>query len=129
MSSSFEDVFKDFTSALQKLEDGVNNAKTELEIDGVIQRFEFTFEIFWKLLKVICFDEGMECKSPRKCLKMGFQLGFIKDEKVALKMLEDRNKTSHVYDEETSRSIFTEIKSTHLNFFKDVLGEIQSFFY
>ncbi|CAN2041335.1 Nucleotidyltransferase substrate binding protein, HI0074 family [Candidatus Magnetomoraceae bacterium gMMP-15] len=129
MSNRFEDVFQDFTSALNKLQIAIDTAETDLEIDGAIQRFEFTFELFWKLLKVICFDEGIECKSPRGCLKMGFKLGFIKDEDIALQILDDRNKTAHVYDEDTSRKIFDCIKNTHFSFFNTVLTEIRSFFY
>jgi len=42
-----------YQDALNKLTEGVENARDELDRDGVIQRFEFTFESFWKLLKLI----------------------------------------------------------------------------
>jgi len=49
-----------FVNALSSLEEGVKEAKGELEKDGVIQRFEFTFELMWKTLKIFLYDEGIE---------------------------------------------------------------------
>lgn len=57
-----------FKKALSSLEQGIKEAKGELEKDGVIQRFEFTFELMWKTLKIFLYNEGIECKSPRDCL-------------------------------------------------------------
>lgn len=108
--------------AFIKLKDGTETARDELERDGVIQRFEFTFEIFWKTLKIFLRDNGIEVKTPKEALKEAFKIGWLKDEELYLDMMEDRNKTSHIYDKETSEVIFGRIKSNYVQAIKEVLG-------
>jgi nucleotidyltransferase substrate binding protein (TIGR01987 family) len=103
-------VFENFSNALERLEEAVNEAQTELEIDGAIQRFEFTFEQAWKSIKKFLEDEGIICRSPKSCLKEAYAVGFINNEQIWLKMLTDRNKSVHIYDMETSREVFENIK-------------------
>lgn len=43
----------------------------ELDRDGVIKRFEFTFELFWKTIKMLLEYEGFDCAGPRSCIKEG----------------------------------------------------------
>lgn len=111
--------FKNYERALQRLGEAVDDAESELEIDGVIQRFEFTFELFWKVLKTHLEREGILCQSPRACLKEAFRLNLVDDEEIALRMLEDRNDTMHLYDEEASRAVYNRIKSLYLVLFTD----------
>ena len=82
---------EEFEKAFYRLMEAVNEAQSELEIDGVIQRFEFTFELAWKALQEHLREEGIICNSPRRCLKEAYKVGLIEDEKVWLKILEDRN--------------------------------------
>ena len=103
-------VFENFSNALERLEEAVNEAQTELEIDGAIQRFEFTFEQAWKSIKKFLEDEGIICRSPKSCLKEAYAAGFITNERIWLKMLTDRNRSVHIYDMETSREVFENIK-------------------
>jgi nucleotidyltransferase substrate binding protein (TIGR01987 family) len=49
----------DFARAFKALEEAASEAKSDLEIDGAIQRFEFTYELFWKLLRAYLQQEGM----------------------------------------------------------------------
>ncbi len=99
--------------ALGKLKEGVKIAKTEIEKDGVIQRFEFTFELFWKTLKIILQYKGIEVRAPRNAIKEAFKAGLIDDDEIFLDMLEDRNLTSHIYDETTTEKIFERIKKIY----------------
>jgi len=103
-------ILENFSNALERLEEAVNEAQTELEIDGAIQRFEFTFEQAWKSLKKFLEDEGIMCNSPKSCLKEAYAVGFIDNEQIWLNMLTDRNKSVHIYDMATSREIFKNIK-------------------
>jgi nucleotidyltransferase substrate binding protein (TIGR01987 family) len=115
----------DFKNALKRLEEAVREAKSDLEIDGAIQRFEFTFELFWKLLKVYLESEGIICRSPKGCLKEAYQAGIIEREDVWLKMLDDRNMSVHIYDKQTSGEIFDRIKNSYVREFKKALRNIE----
>jgi nucleotidyltransferase substrate binding protein (TIGR01987 family) len=113
-----EQIQQDFIRALAALEEADRQAKTDLEIDGAIQRFEFTFELYWKLLKVYLEGEGVIVRTPRESLKEAFRLGIIEDESVGLQMLEDRNSTVHLYDKNLSRSIFENARNNYLKLFR-----------
>ena len=107
-----------FQDALARLETGVEQAVNELDKDGVIQRFEFTFELLWKSLKALLAYEGIECYSPKSCIKEAFKAGKIPDDEIFLDMLEDRNLSSHIYDKHKSEEIFERIKRVYLPFLK-----------
>ncbi|SHM38451.1 nucleotidyltransferase substrate binding protein, HI0074 family [Caldanaerovirga acetigignens] len=115
--------FKDFVNALKRLKEGVNiEPPSEIIMDGVFQRFEFTFELAWKLIKDILEYEGIEVKSPRSTIKEGFKAGIIADGEAWIEMLVDRNKTSYIYDEKEARAIYNRIKS----FYVDLLRELKN---
>jgi nucleotidyltransferase substrate binding protein (TIGR01987 family) len=100
--------------AYLRLLSAIKEAKTDLEIDGVIQRFEFTFELTWKFLKEYLYDQGVICNSPKSCLKEAYKLNLIDNEEIWLNMLKDRNLSTHIYDFETSRDIFKKIKELYI---------------
>ena len=112
-----EQIKGDFRNALTSLEEAVSQAKSGLEIDGAIQRFEFTYELFWKLLKIYLQQEGIVANTPRECFKEGYKLGLLGDEEAALKMIDDRNLTVHLYDKDASLVIFERVKSVHTGLF------------
>jgi nucleotidyltransferase substrate binding protein (TIGR01987 family) len=100
--------------AWEKLQSGAQVASGELENDGVIQRFEFTFELFWKTLKIFLKNEGIEAKTPKESLREAFRLGWLKHENIYLNMLDDRNKTSHLYEKNVVEEILKRIKTDYL---------------
>lgn len=105
--------------------DGALQAKDELDKDGVIQRFEFTFEQMWKCLKIFLQDNGIECKSPKECLKSAFRIGLLVNEEGFLDMLEDRNLTTHLYNKEKSEKIFQKIKDSYLPHMEELLKKLK----
>ncbi len=113
-----------FKKAVNTLKEGLKKAKTQLEKDGVIQRFEYTFELFWKTLKIILKYYGIDCTTPRSCIKEGFKTGFIENDEKYLDMLEDRNLTSHIYNEKQSKQIFGRIKKYYIKLFLKFLENI-----
>lgn len=113
-------------TAFQRLEEGINSVKDDLDKDGVIQRFEFTFELLWKTVKVHLEDKGILCKSPKDCLQQAFKYGLITDELVYLNMLNDRNRTSHLYGQSTSEEIFNNIKSNYVGAINSLLVKIKA---
>ena len=79
-------------------------------IDATIQRFEFTFELGWKFLKDYFFERGVELNYPKEILQEAFNVNLIDNENVWIKMLKDRNMTSHTYDQKLADEIFLRIK-------------------
>ena len=116
---------KKLQDSVQRLTEGISQAQDELDKDGVIQRFEFTFELLWKTLKVLLESEGIDCMTPKECLKSAFRIGIIKDEQIVLDMLEDRNKTSHIYDEKESKKVFEKIKEEYLPSIQGILDKLK----
>lgn len=105
-----------FEKALSRLKEAVEKAEDELDKDGVIQRFEFTVELLWKTLKAILEYKYIQCNSPRSCIKEAFKAGLIDDDEIILDMLEDRNRSSHIYDSSVSEEIFSRIKAVYLEY-------------
>jgi len=99
--------------AVKRLADGLKKSKDQLDRDGVIQRFEFTFELTWKSLRLFLLDQGIVVNSPKEAFKGAFRYGLIKDGKLFLDMLEDRNLTSHLYSQEEVAKIFNRIKKSY----------------
>lgn len=95
-----------------RLQQAVSQPETSIVRDAVIQRFEFVFELVWKTLQVYLQHHGLECGSPRATLKKAFAEGLIpspEEADVWLQMLEDRNLTSHAYDEAVARRIYDRV--------------------
>jgi nucleotidyltransferase substrate binding protein (TIGR01987 family) len=92
--------------ALERLETALARPEDDITRDACIQRFEFTFELGWKAIQRQARAEGLECVSPRECLRVAFSLGLIEDDAQWMSMIEDRNRTSHTYDETTARAVY-----------------------
>lgn len=107
-----------FQKALQQLTTGLLTYPNlnELEKDGIIQRFEFTFELAWKTLQDYFAQESgyVDVKGPRTVLKQAIQDNLLEDGHVWLQMLDNRNLLTHVYDEEESRQILADVASSYL---------------
>ena len=103
VEESMKKRFQGAEKALTKLHEGVQKESlTEMERDGLIQRFEFAFEIMWKCGKDYLLDrEGLDVASPKKVIRSLREVGLFSDEETeqALKMVDDRNLTAHTYDE------------------------------
>ena len=109
-----------FQRALNRLDEAIKRAKDDLDKDGVIQRFEFTIELLWKVLKAVLSYQGIECYSPRNCIKEAYKASLIDEDEIILDMLEDRNRSSHIYSETTSEEIFERIKRVYINYLKSL---------
>ncbi len=118
-----------FEKALKKLELFVAEPITnERDMAGIIQAFEYTFEQFWKMCQKLAHNEGMQVKSPKQALEAALQLGVIKapDEDQWLLMLEDRNLTSHTYNEKTAAAVGGRICASYSKLFRRALDSIVS---
>ncbi|NPA49806.1 MAG: nucleotidyltransferase [Thermodesulfobacteria bacterium] len=111
--------------AFERLKEALPKVEDDLDRDGVIQRFEFTVELLWKTLKLILSYHGVECFTPRQCVKEAFKAGFIPDDEIVLDMLTDRNRSSHIYDEATAAEIFEKIAEIYLPAIEKVVRELR----
>lgn len=96
-----------FQKAYRQLSKALAQPKDEFVRDSAIQRFEFTFELFWKVLKQYAAREGIEVNSPRASIREAFRLKIIGSNPLYLEMLESRNLSSHTYEEELAEEIFS----------------------
>lgn len=115
----------DFQKSLQALKDAADRAYTDLEKDGLIQRFEFTFEMAWKSVKDKLEAEGIQVNSPKSAIKEAFRQGWIDNERLWLDMLDDRNLSAHTYNQETASDIFIRIKEHYILLFEQLLQHIE----
>ncbi|MFD2257178.1 HI0074 family nucleotidyltransferase substrate-binding subunit [Luteolibacter algae] len=94
-----------FAKAEQRLSEALidgSKVLNRLEQEGVIQRFEYTFELAWKVLKDLLFYEGFDVKSPREVIRQAFVTEYLNedDTETALDALVKRNLLTHTYEEE-----------------------------
>ena len=101
-----KDIFADFKNSILRLEEVLRDERSLMVRDSAIQRFEFTIELAWKCLQVFLREQELVCRSPKECLKEGFKMGLVEDDAKWIEMFEDRNLTSHTYDEKTADAVF-----------------------
>ena len=125
--SRFQERLSDYSKAVDRLEDALKEEKSEIVIDGVLHRFEFTFELAWKSIKDCLEYLGITDKtgSPRENIKLGFQHGIIQDGEKWIEIMLARNSLSHLYDEKTSREIYQKIKDEYIKEFIKLREELQ----
>ena len=114
-----------FHKALQSLEKAViKDSLSELEMAGAIQNFEFCYELCWKTLKKMAESEGRSAASPRKAFQYALESGFISDDSTWIKMIDDRNKTTHTYDQAIAEEIFHNIQEKYYSILKALYENI-----
>jgi len=95
--------FENFQKALGLLREALADveALSQLEKEGAIQRFEFTYELAWKTVKDYLVHQGvaLEQITPRTVVKQAFAAKIIRDGQLWIDMLRWRNMMSHTYDE------------------------------
>jgi nucleotidyltransferase substrate binding protein (TIGR01987 family) len=116
-------------NAAARLREAVAEPESSIVRDAVIQRFEFSFELVWKALKLYLERQGHECGGPRPTLKKAFADGLIaapEEADVWLQMLEDRNLTSHAYDEVLATRIYQHVVRDYSALLGAMAGRIQT---
>lgn len=103
---NFSNAVDKFVNAVERYEEFKNEGYEDVYLDLIVKRFEFTYEMSWKALKRYLDFLGFEVKSPRMTFKEAYSQGIITDEAVWLDMIEQRNLSSHVYDESEIMGIF-----------------------
>ncbi|HBX50260.1 MAG: nucleotidyltransferase [Bacteroidetes bacterium RIFOXYB2_FULL_35_7] len=130
MDIRWQQRFNNYKKVLNKLADVVNKMQfdslTELEKEGLIKRFEYTFELAWKTLQDLLKAKGyMDIAGPNATLTQAFADGYISDAEGWRKMKKSRELTSHVYDDETAKSIACDIVSIFYNLLASLVVRLE----
>jgi nucleotidyltransferase substrate binding protein (TIGR01987 family) len=99
-------------SALATLDEALRLPFSIIVRDAAIQRFEYSFESTWKLLKgYLETQEGIICNSPKGCFREALQNGLLSraETETCLIMTDDRNLTSHTYLESLAERIYAQL--------------------
>jgi len=107
-------------SSLSKLSDDeeINKSLSELEKEGVIQRFEYTHELAWNVMKDYLEYQGfIGIIGSRDATREAFKNNLIDDGEKWMDMIKSRNQTAHTYNEETSKKIFLVIVRSYYPLF------------
>ena len=98
----------------------------QLEQEGLIQRFEYTFELAWKTMKDYLLENGTAFLeiTPRSVIREAFSAGLIKDGQLFVNMMLDRNLMSHCYDFAKFSEVIDRTKTVYL----PALSDLHEFF-
>ncbi|SFT77728.1 nucleotidyltransferase substrate binding protein, HI0074 family [Algoriphagus locisalis] len=136
--------FKNYEKAFQKLEEAVLRIKTDFfedgEIDenkfkagddiikeGLIQRFEYTHELAWNVMKDFLMESGAtEIYGSKDAIREAYKVGLIANGKMWMDMVSSRNRTSHTYNEEVANEIFSMVINEYYLAFLDFKNTMDS---
>lgn len=95
---------------------------------GVIQAFEFTYELAWKTFQKIAQEEGLRVATPRQAFSSALQAGYIppEEEETWIGMMRDRNLTSHTYHESLATEIVERIQTAYFPVFKTTMHRLEA---
>jgi nucleotidyltransferase substrate binding protein (TIGR01987 family) len=124
--------FQNYKKALVTLKNAVELAEkrelSDLEKQGMIQGFEFTFELAWNVMKDYLEDQGITgIIGSKNAVRHAFNKGLIEDGEVWMDMIKDRNIASHVYDDETAEDLFIAINNIYYHQFNVFAEKMKQF--
>ena len=118
--------FQNFERSYKLLEKYISKEdKNELEKAGVIQFFEMTFELSWKLLKDYLEDVGYKVNSPRETIKQSYQIELIDQGHVWIDALMDRNLATHTYNDEMAEKMLKDISERYFPQLKNLYEKLK----
>lgn len=126
-----KDKLENYQQALARLTEAVQEPDPNAYVyDAVVKRFEFVYELAWRLMKALIeYKGGGEPKFPRDVFREAFAGGIIADGEVWLVMMKDRNLTSHTYDDIHAKEVYMRVKNNYLVHYDDLAnyfaGEIR----
>ena len=103
------------------------NTEDRLAQEGLIHRFEYTFELAWKCLQDLLQERGLvDIRGPRPVLEQAFQDGLIADGVLWMEMLRARNESSHLYDEKVFLKIYHQAKDEFPKPLRALQGKLEA---
>ena len=129
--------FSNYQKALMRLseavdvlnsQDIVNVLELTLLKEGLIQRFEYTHELAWKVMKDYLEYQGyVDIRGSRDAIRKSLELNIISDRRW-MSTIEARNLTSHNYDDETAENIYGEIIELYYPLFIEFENKMKSLY-
>lgn len=122
--------FNNFTKAFEQLTEFlVQKQLNKLEQQGLIQCFEYNYELAWNTIKDFYEAQGeVNLQGSKDAFRLAFNRGLIKNGEVWMDMIQSRALTSHTYNEDTAQAIITKITTSYYQEFKnlfDTLNKVQ----
>ncbi|MFC1735809.1 nucleotidyltransferase substrate binding protein [Candidatus Hydrogenedentota bacterium] len=113
----FDNYEKAFTLLHSALEDKPLDGFSDLEQEGLAQRFEYTFELAWKTMKDYMEENGLVISpvTPRNVIKEAFAAGIVGDGQLWIDMMLHRNLLSHAYDKKAFNSVLEAVSHSYLS--------------
>ena len=122
---NFAKALERFSNVVTRKEEFYKEGYGDIYLDLVVKRFEFTYEISWKTIKRYMDFIGIDCPNPRSCFKEALVQGLITDEAVWLDMIERRNLSSHIYDQDEIKEILQRLND-YVRAFEELEGRIEA---
>jgi len=117
-------LYKNLQKAFRRLEETLDWQPTIPNQEATTQRFEFTFELSWKLMNVILRENGIETYGPT--FREAANLGLIDDPKIWFDFLKQRNLTVHTYKEEIARKVYQKAKE-FVPYVKELIKKVSAY--
>ncbi len=114
--------FQNFEKTLSYLDHALNIQKPDVtQRAGIVQFFELSYELAWKVLKDYLEDQGFtDIATPRAVIKKSYEIGLISNGHQWLQLLDDRNLTSHTYDESKALEVDRLIRQYYHPLFREL---------
>ncbi len=123
----FELTRKQYFRALDRLHEVVALDQTDIIRDSLIQRFEFTYELAWKCMFNWLRNQGENTpEMQRAILQAAFRCGLIADPQIWEQIKEQRNQTSHTYNEATAVTVDAYVRTHALAVFDALRDKLQT---
>lgn len=115
--------FKNFTRAFEQLQEFMDQGKlNKFEEQGLIQCFEYNYELSWNVLKDFYEAQGeSNIQGSRDAFRLAFKRDLVQDGDLWMDMIKTRALTSHTYNQVTATKIVKKIKEDYYHAFKDLL--------
>lgn len=125
----WEQRFDSYKKGLAQLTKFIDRQElNELEEQGLIQAFEYTHELAWKLLRAFLKDKDPQenIYGSKDATRKSFNLDLIKDGDAWMDMIKDHNRTSHTYNQDVARTIANSIRHKYFKAFIALRTKMQS---
>jgi len=120
--------FSNYQKALAQLQKFIDKGElSELEKQGLIKTFEYTYELAWNTIKdFLEFSGQSDIYGSRDAIRKAFELGLIEDGESWMDMLKSRNTTSHTYNEAVAEEICQAVFEVYYSLFVQLKTKLES---